>query len=119
MGRAQSHLRMMIISLSFFFLLTASCGATADRIQMRLYRGVDRKIEITPEVRTALEDLNRYCGPSYGYSYNNGYNNYNSGYSSGYNNYNNGYNNGYNRPTNSIGNLVTPVVFGLAAAGAG
>merc|ERR1712055_994420 len=72
----------------------------------RMYRGATRKVEIPSEVRTALEDLNRHTGSYYGYNYH-GSSHYRPTY----------YRPTYYQP--SIGNLIKPVVFGLAAVAGG
>merc|ERR1711909_245354 len=90
---------IMLVSISFLLLVPLAYGEAAGSLQMRLYKGVDKQVEITPEVRSALRDLNRYCGTNNGYSY---------------------YRPTYYRPTGpNLGSLVGPAVFGLAAAGVG
>merc|ERR1712179_608359 len=95
----------MLVSISFLLLVPLAYGEAAGSLQMRLYKGLDKQVEITPEVRTALRDLNRYCGTNNGYSY---YRPTSYRPTS------------YYRPTGpNLGSLVGPAVFGLAAAGVG
>merc|ERR1711875_21017 len=81
-------------------LLLAYLSMECDAIDVKYeeYRGLDKQVPISSEVRSAMIQLNRYCGGG-GYSYRPT----------------------YYRPTTTgpnLGSLISPVVFGLAT-GAG
>merc|ERR1711892_17189 len=95
----------MFYSLVLLFLSGFAPEAFAEKVEYRAFAGLDEQIQLSAEVRTAMTQLNRYCGSgSYSYrpSYNSGYSSYRPSYNSGPN----------------LGSLISPIVFGLAA-GAG
>eukprot|EP00091_Calanus_sinicus_P006646 TRINITY_DN1733_c0_g1_i8.p1 TRINITY_DN1733_c0_g1~~TRINITY_DN1733_c0_g1_i8.p1 ORF type:complete len:160 (-),score=36.58 TRINITY_DN1733_c0_g1_i8:131-550(-) len=116
--------------LVLVFIATCASGIVADAVSYRPFAGLEREIEMDSSVQSALAQLNRYHG-SGSYSYHPSYHgsSYHHGSSSYYRpSYNQGsyyrpsysqpsyYRPTYNQPSNNLGNILTPVVFGLAAA---
>merc|ERR1719474_2173581 len=94
------------MSITTLLLVIFAVATSADIYQP--YAGIDREIKMTPNVEAALSELNRYHGHG-GYSY------YpSSHHSSSY--YRPSYSQSYYRPSSNLGNILTPVVFGLSAA---
>merc|ERR1711872_338139 len=98
MGGFQSRTvaAMSVITAAWLLIAAVASVALAETDFYKAYAGLDREIEMDTNVETAMAQLNRYCG---GGSYN-----YRPTY----------YRPSYNGPT--AGNILTPVVFGLAAA---
>merc|ERR1712105_479792 len=90
---------MMSITTLLLVISAVATSAVARTDIFQPYAGIDREIEMTPNVEAALSELNRYHGHG-GYSY----------YSSHH------HSSSYYRPSSSLGNILTPVVFGLSAA---
>merc|ERR1712215_82991 len=84
----------MAILTVYLFIFSFTAGVLTDAVIYKSYPGLDRKIEMSSSVATAMSKLNRYCGPgSYHYSPT------------------------YYRPSHgNLGTLLSPVVFGLATA---
>merc|ERR1712055_1123603 len=90
---------MMSITALLLVISAVATSAVARTDIYQPYAGIDREIEMTPNVEAALSELNRYHGHG-GYSY------YPSHHHSS----------SYYRPSSNVGNILTPVVFGLSAA---
>merc|ERR1712212_331911 len=94
------------------WLLVISAVATSAVARTDFYQsyaGLEREIALNQDVEAALSDLNRYHGHG-GYSYYPSHH-----HSSSY--YRPSYSQSYYRPSSSnLGNILTPVVFGLSAA---
>merc|ERR1719341_6071 len=111
----------MFAILVFVFIATCAPGAVADAVSFRPFAGLEREIEMDSTVQSAIAQLNRYHGSgSYSYhgsSHHHGSSSYYQGsyYGPSYSqpSY---YRPTYNQPSNNLGNILTPVVFGLAAA---
>merc|ERR1711892_162871 len=84
----------MFYSLALLFLSGFAAEASAENVEYRAFAGLNEQIPLSAEVRTAMSQLNRYCG-------------------SGSYSYRPSYNSGPN-----LGSLISPIVFGLAT-GAG
>merc|ERR1719193_1811855 len=92
------------------FAVATSAVARTDIYQP--YAGLEREIEMNQDVEAALSDLNRYHGHG-GYSYYPSHH-HSSSYSQSY--YQPSYNSqSYYRPSSNLGNILTPVVFGLSS----
>merc|ERR1719318_1854368 len=90
----------MFFPFVFLFLAYLATGSNPEKVEHLTFAGLDRQVPISAEVKTAMSQLNRYCG-SGGYYYRPS--------------------SSYYRPTSSgpnLGSLISPVVFGLAT-GAG
>merc|ERR1719341_292546 len=96
----------MFVILVLVFISTCAPGAMADAVSYRPFAGLEREIEMDSTVQSAMAQLNRYHG-SGSYSY------HGSSHHHGSSSY---YRPTYNQPSNNLGNILTPVVFGLAAA---
>merc|ERR1719369_1533734 len=90
---------MMSITALLLVISAVATSAVARTDIYQPYAGIDREIEMIPNVEAALSKLNRYHGHG-GYSY------YPSHHHSS----------SYFRPSYNLGNILTPVVFGLSAA---
>merc|ERR1712212_374665 len=100
---------MMSITALLLVISAVATSAVARTDIYQPYAGIDREIEMTPDVEAALSELNRYHGHG-GYSYYPSHH-----HSSSY--YRPSYSQSYYRPSSSnLGNILTPVVFGLSAA---
>merc|ERR1711909_221915 len=95
---------MMSITTLLLVISAVATSAVARTDIYQPYAGIDREIEMTTNVEAALSELNRYHGHG-GYSYYPSYH-----HSSSY------YRQSYYRPSSNLGNILTPVVFGLSAA---
>merc|ERR1712180_327176 len=95
---------MMSITVLLLVISAVATSAVARTDIYQPYAGIDREIEMTPDVEAALSELNRYHGHG-GYSYYPSHH-----HSSSY------YRPSYYRPSSNLGNILTPVVFGLSAA---
>merc|ERR1712215_672 len=84
----------MAILTMYLFIFSFTAGVLTDAVTYKSYPGLDKKIEMSSSVATAMSKLNRYCGQgSYHYSPT------------------------YYRPNHhGHGTLLSPVVFGLATA---
>merc|ERR1712106_407776 len=108
----------MSVKIIFLFCLAVVAVALGDNVSYKSFAGLEREIEMDSSVKTAMAQLNRYHG-SGSYSYNS-YNRPSSYHSSSY--YRPSYNQQNYRPSSNqqssglLGNILTPVVFGLAAA---
>merc|ERR1712236_111058 len=83
----------MAILTVYLFIFSFTAGVLTDAVTYKSYPGLDRKIEMSSSVATAMSKLNRYHGHG---SYH---------YAPTY----------YYRPSH-LGTLLSPVVFGLATA---
>merc|ERR1712105_366803 len=99
---------MMSITTLLLVISAVATSAEARTDIFQPYAGIDREIEMTPNVEAALSELNRYHGHG-GYSYYPSHH-----HSSSY--YRPSYSQSYYRPSSNLGNILTPVVFGLSAA---
>merc|ERR1711936_359306 len=90
-----STISMAILTV-YIFIFSVATGVLADTLTYKTYAGLERKIEMSPSVMTAMSQLNRYCG--------NGNYHYTPTY----------YRPSYHGP--STGNLGTLLMFGLATA---
>merc|ERR1712168_1481542 len=99
---------MMSITALMLVISAVATSAVARTHTYQPYAGIDKEIEMDQDVETALSDLNRYHG-SGGYSYYPSHHHSSSYYRPSYSqpNY---------RPSSNLGNILTPVVFGLSAA---
>merc|ERR1712123_244057 len=94
-------------------------GALGDDVSYKPFAGLEREIEMDSSVKAAMAQLNRYHG-SGSYSYNSynrpsSYHSSSSYYRPSYSQQN--YRPSYNQQSSgALGNILTPVVFGLAAA---
>merc|ERR1711892_356705 len=104
----------MSVKIIFLFCSAVVAVALGDTVSYKPFAGLEREIEMDSSVKTAMAQLNRYHG-SGSYSYNS-YNRPSSYHSRS------SYSQQYYRPSNNqqssgaLGNILTPVVFGLAAA---
>merc|ERR1712168_747005 len=98
---------MMSITALMLVISAVATSAVARTHTYQTYAGIDREIEIDQDVEAALSDLNRYHGGG-GYSYYPSHH-----HSSSY--YRPSYSQSYG-PSNNLANILTPAVFGLAAA---
>merc|ERR1712106_283374 len=101
----------MSLKIIFLFCSAVVAVALGDNVSYKSFAGLEREIEMDSSVKTAMAQLNRYHG-SGSYSYNS----YSSSYSRpSYNQQN--YRPSYNQQSSGLlGNILTPVMFGLAAA---
>merc|ERR1739846_187760 len=88
-----------MMSITALMLVISAVATSARTHTYKPYAGIDKEIEMDQDVEAALSDLNRYHGNG-GYSY------YPSHHHSS----------SYYRPSSNLGNILTPVVFGLSAA---
>merc|ERR1711909_131288 len=93
---------MMSVTTLLLVISAVATSAVARTDIFQPYAGIDREIEMTTNVEAALSELNRYHGHG-GYSYYSSY-------------YRPSYSQSYYRPSSNLGNILTPVVFGLSAA---
>merc|ERR1711892_231520 len=111
----------MSVKIIFLFCSAVVAVALGDDVSYKPFAGLEREIEMDPSVKTAMAQLNRYHGSgSYSYNSYNRPSSYHS--SSSYYRPSNSYSSSYYRPSynqqnsGALGNILTPVVFGLAAA---
>merc|ERR1739844_864043 len=82
----------MAILTVYLFIFSFTAGVLTDAVIYKSYPGLDRKIEMSSSVATAMSKLNRYHGHgSYHYTPN-------------------------HHGHGNLGTLLSPVVFGLATA---
>merc|ERR1719425_70202 len=99
----------MVSTTALLLVISAVATSAVARTDVyQPYAGLEREIETNQDVEAALSDLNRYHGHG-GYSYYPSHH-----HSSSY--YRPSYSQSYYRPSSSLGNILTPVVFGLSAA---
>merc|ERR1712168_219702 len=108
---------MMFITALMLVISAVATSAVARTHIYQPYAGIDKEIQMDQDVETALSDLNRYHG-SGGYSYYPSHHHsssyYRPSYSQSY--YTPSYSQPNYRPSSNLGNILTPVVFGLSAA---
>merc|ERR1712106_274648 len=120
----------MSVKIIFLFSSAVVAVALGDTVSYKPFAGLEREIEMDSSVKTAMAQLNRYHGSgSYSYNSYNRPSSYHS--SSSYYRPSNSYSSSYYRPSYNqqnyrpssnqqssglLGNILTPVVFGLAAA---
>merc|ERR1739844_767479 len=97
-----------MMSITALMLVISAVATSARTHTYKPYAGIDKEIEMDQDVEAALSDLNRYHGNG-GYSYYPSHHHSSSYYRPSYSqpNY---------RPSSNLGNILTPVVFGLSAA---
>merc|ERR1712212_350193 len=100
---------IMVSTTAWLLVISAVATSAVARTDIyQPYAGLEREIEMNQDVEAALSDLNRYHGHG-GYSYYPSHH-----HSSSY--YRPSYSQSYYRPSSNLGNILTPVVFGLSAA---
>merc|ERR1739844_42145 len=106
-----------MMSITALMLVISTVATSARTHTYKPYAGIDKEIEMDQDVEAALSDLNRYHGNG-GYSYYPSHHHsssyYRPSYSQSY--YRPSYSQPNYRPSSNLGNILTPVVFGLSAA---